>query len=169
LNTGGGAGLNLREKPSATSTLITVAPIGSILTALDDADTVRGQIGKKNQWLRVRDRKGRRGFVNAGYVKEDTSSTPPPSFGLSFDVSDFTVAAPLTVHVSSLAGKGGLRLRKQPTLMAEGILSLAIDTPLSVVEDAEEAEKKIGVFNEWLKVKEPLGAEGYVAAWFVEI
>jgi hypothetical protein len=30
------------------------------------------------------------------------------------------------------------------------------------------AQLKVGRYPEWLKVKEPLGAEGYVAAWFLE-
>jgi hypothetical protein len=169
LSTAGKDGLNLREKATAASTLLTVEPVGSVLTALDDIATARAQVGKLNQWLRVRDRKGRRGFVNAYYVKEDTSTTSLSVPGVSFDVSAFTVAPTLTVHVSTLAGKGGLLLRKQPTALAEVSMTLPINTPLTVLDDdLTAAEQKVGVFNQWLKVKEPLGAEGYVAAWFVE-
>jgi hypothetical protein len=32
----------------------------------------------------------------------------------------------------------------------------------------EPAAGKIGVIGQWLKVKEPGGVTGYVAAWFVE-
>jgi hypothetical protein len=45
---------------------------------------------------------------------------------------------------------------------------LPINSSLLVLDDTLAAAKKIGVFNEWIKVQEPQGAEGYVAAWFVE-
>jgi hypothetical protein len=39
--------------------------------------------------------------------------------------------------------------------------------PLTVIVSSA-ANAKIGVNGQWLKVKEPVGATGYVAAWFVQ-
>ena len=60
----------------------------------------------------------------------------------------------------------GIALRKQPVVSdATLIKRLALGTELLVLEP--NAEVKIGRNNEWLKVKDPTGAEGVVAAWFV--
>lgn len=40
---------------------------------------------------------------------------------------------------------------------------------LEVLEARADAEKKIGVKDQWLKVKTLAGKEGYVAAWFVKV
>jgi hypothetical protein len=42
---------------------------------------------------------------------------------------------------------------------------LPVGTVLTVTEP--NAEGKIGRNDQWLKVKDPTGTEGYVAAWFV--
>jgi hypothetical protein len=45
------------------------------------------------------------------------------------------------------------------------IKRLPLGTFLTVTEP--NAEGKVGRSDQWLKVKDPTGAEGYVAAWFV--
>jgi len=45
------------------------------------------------------------------------------------------------------------------------IKRLPLGTELTVTEP--NAEAKIGKNDQWLKVKDPTGAEGVVAAWFV--
>jgi hypothetical protein len=45
------------------------------------------------------------------------------------------------------------------------IKRLPLGTELTVLEP--NAEAKIGKNDQWLKVKDPTGAEGVVAAWFV--
>lgn len=63
-------GLNLRQEPSTSSTILGVLPIGSKMRVLDDPTLARARIGKAGQWIEVKDEKGRRGFVGAAYVKE---------------------------------------------------------------------------------------------------
>lgn len=167
LNTVGKAGLSMRFKPSHTAQAIAVQPAGAVLRVTEDnLAEVRRRIGRKNEWIWVRDRQGRRGYVLAIFVAEQKAA--PSAASVSFDILDLTTPEPLTVHVANLAGKNGLYLRTQPTSAATTLKSLLINTPLTVLEDPSVAGKKVGIFNEWLKVKEPLGAEGYVAAWFVE-
>ena len=60
----------------------------------------------------------------------------------------------------------GVALRMQPVVSEATLLKrLPLGTPLTVTEP--EAERKIGKNDQWLKVKDPSGAEGFVAAWFV--
>jgi hypothetical protein len=40
------------------------------------------------------------------------------------------------------------------------------NSPLTVLE--ANAEAKVGVFNQWLNVRDSSGTEGYVAAWYVQ-
>ena len=60
----------------------------------------------------------------------------------------------------------GIALRKQPIVSdASLIYRLPLGTEFTVTE--ANAEGKVGKNDQWLKVKDPNGAEGYVAAWFV--
>jgi hypothetical protein len=166
LNTVGATGTAMRSKPSHTAQVVAVQPAGAVLRVLEDNPVeVRKRFGKKNEWVEVRDRLGRRGQILTLFVAEQKAT---PTATPASDVLGLTAPEPLTVYVSSLAGKSGLVLRVQPTSAAPTIRALLINTPLTVLGDPLIAEKKIGVFNEWLRVKEPLGAEGYVAAWYLE-
>jgi hypothetical protein len=60
----------------------------------------------------------------------------------------------------------GIALRKQPIVSdATLIRRLPIGTEFTVTE--ANAEAKVGKNDQWLKVKDASGTEGYVAAWFV--
>jgi uncharacterized protein YgiM (DUF1202 family) len=64
--------------------------------------------------------------------------------------------------------EAGLRLRSAPTTASA---TVAIEPPganLRVLEPAEVATPKIGVYNQWIHVRDEAGREGYVAAWYVE-
>lgn len=163
----GSGGLRMRKKPSQLGELIVVQPAGTSLRLSDPAE--RPMIGKQGSWLKVNDRQGREGYVAAWMVEFDPKKSEINSAGVSFDVASFTAEPePLVVHVSALAGRGGLRLREAPTSSGKALKSLLVGTPLEVLEDALAAEPKVGRYGEWLKVQEPLGAQGYVAAWFIE-
>jgi hypothetical protein len=76
-----------------------------------------------------------------------------------------TPASALIVYVTPV---NGLRMRSQPNTAAPTITVLKANTALTVIEPTSQAEAKIGVNNQWLKVREPGGMEGHVAAWFVK-
>ena len=60
----------------------------------------------------------------------------------------------------------GIALRKQPVVSdATLIKRLPIGTEFVVTEP--NATEKVGKNDQWLKVKDPSGTEGVVAAWFV--
>lgn len=158
-------GIRMRKIPSLAGALVVVQPAGASLRLLKPEE--RPKIGKQNEWLHVRDRKDLEGYVAAWLVELDTAKSEFPT-AVSFSVADFTEPEPYRVYVSSLAGTGGLRLRDAPTTSGSVIRSLAIGTPLQVLEDAVTAQLKVGRFNEWIKVREPFGAEGCAAAWFLE-
>jgi hypothetical protein len=64
------------------------------------------------------------------------------------------------------ASAEGVALRSQPFISDSTLIKrLSLGTELTVLETNGEA--KIGKNDEWLKVKDPTGAEGVVAAWFV--
>jgi uncharacterized protein YkwD/uncharacterized protein YgiM (DUF1202 family) len=160
-------GLRMRAQATTYATVVSIEPPGAQLTVLDNPDEARPKIGVRNQWLWVQDRQGRSGYIAAWLVEEANPATGGPPAGGTSDASGATDSgAPLTVHVSSLASPG-LRLRAQPNTASAIIKTLAINTPLTVLDLSLDAESKIGVFNQWLKVREPAGEEGYVAAWYV--
>lgn len=158
-------GIRMRKLPSLAGALVSVEPPGASLRLVKPEE--RAKIGKQNEWLQARNRKNQEGFVAAWLVELDTAKSQLQT-AVSFSVADFTEPQPYQVYVSGLAGAGGLRLRKEPTERGGVIRSLPIGTPLEVLEDAVTAQLKVGRFNEWIKVREPLGAEGFVAAWFLE-
>jgi hypothetical protein len=156
-------GLPMRQKASHTAGVVATQPVGAVLRVVeDDLADVRRRIGKKNEWVFVRDNQKRRGYVLSLFVAEQKNTV------VSFDILELTGPEPLDVTVSSLAGKNGLLLRIQPNSASPSVKSLPVGTALQVLDDPLFAEKTIGVFNMWLKVKEPQGAKGYVPAWFVE-
>ena len=74
LNSVGAPGTALRAKPSYTAQVLAVEPAGTILRVTEDnLNDARAHIGKKNEWIWVRDDQGRRGYVLAIFVAEKTS------------------------------------------------------------------------------------------------
>jgi len=151
LYTVGSIGLRLRSEPYGT--ILATEKAGTRLRVLESAAQAKNKIGVPNQWLNVRDPQGRTGYVAAWYVTLDDSvpSEPP--------------ASALIVYVTPV---NGLRMRSQPNTASPTVAILKYNTALTVLEPTAQAEAKIGVTNQWLKVREPGGKEGYIAAWYVK-
>ena len=67
----GTMGTRMRVKPSHTAGVVATQPAGAVLRVLEgDLAEVRARIGKKNEWIEVRDSQGRRGYVLALFVAE---------------------------------------------------------------------------------------------------
>ncbi|HJW84722.1 MAG TPA: SH3 domain-containing protein [Anaerolineae bacterium] len=61
-----------------------------------------------------------------------------------------------------------LALRSSPNVEANNLIKrLPLMTELSSLEPADQTRGKIGVVGQWLKVREPNGDKGYVAAWYL--
>lgn len=153
--------LSFRSRPEILpETVIRRVPTTEMLVSVEPASAAIPKVGVTGQWLKVRDASNKEGFVAAWYVKYASGSTAQQ-------------AAATTPSVSSNGGvlkvkatAEGIALRKQPVVSDSTLIyRLPLGTEFTVTEP--NAQGKIGKNDQWLKVKDPAGMEGYVAAWFV--
>lgn len=154
--------LSFRSQPVIDpTTLIRRVPMTETLICIEPAKQAIPKVGVTNQWLKVKDASNKEGYVAAWYVKYASGSQA----AATAPTTAATAAAnggPLKVKATA----EGIALRKQPVVSdATLIRRLPIGTEFTVTET--NAEGKIGRNDQWLKVKDPSGTEGYVAAWFV--
>jgi hypothetical protein len=140
--------------------LIRRVPVTETLVCVEPANQAIPKVGVTGQWLKVRDASNKEGYVAAWYVKYASGSQP---------ATTTTAAAPAPVNGGPMKVKAtaeAIALRKQPIVSdATLIKRLPLGTEFTVTE--LNAEGKVGKNDQWLKVKDPTGTEGYVAAWFV--
>jgi hypothetical protein len=139
---------------------VAVEKAGTALTALEPGDQARPKVGVKGKWLHVSDPSSLQGYVAAEYVElvaEPALETPSDSPGPE------PLVEAATVYVTGAAA-AGLRLRSAPTTSASTLKILAPNTPMTLLEGSIDL---VGAYNIWLKVREPEGTEGFVAAWYV--
>ncbi|RPH55816.1 MAG: DUF3380 domain-containing protein, partial [Chloroflexi bacterium] len=84
----------------------------------------------------------------------ETIPTTPPADGYYVRVADGLDA--------------GLRLRSAASTASDTVALEASGAFLKVIESEATARPKIGIFDQWLRVRDGNGLEGYVAAWYVE-
>jgi hypothetical protein len=136
----------------ADNNLIRRLPIGTELTVAEPGG--ESKAGVMNQWLKVKDAQGKEGYVAAWYVQKAGGSTAP------------VAAAPASGPVIVRTATEEVALRSQPVVNDTTLICrFPLNTQLTVIEPG--GESKIGVMNQWLKVKDAQGKEGYVAAWYV--
>jgi hypothetical protein len=148
--------LSFRSQPVIDpKTLIRRVPVTETLVCIEPAERAIPKVGVVGQWLRMRDASSREGYVAAWFVKYTSGSQPERT-----TASDN--GGPLKVKSTA----EGTALRNQPVVSNMTLIKrLPLGTELTVTEP--QAEGKIGKNDQWLKVKDPAGTEGYVAAWFV--
>jgi hypothetical protein len=74
------------------------------------------------------------------------------------------------LYVWALASvTAGLRLRPKPSTDEAAIYAEMPGVRLQVIEEKAGALAKIGKEGAWLRVRDPSGHQGYVAAWYVEV
>ena len=154
--------LSFRSQPVvAPETLIRRIPPTELVVCVEPANQAIPKVGVVNQWLKVRDASNKEGYVAAWYVKYASGSQPPASTTAS------TTPAPAPGGILKVkATAEGIALRKQPVVSDTTLIyRLPLGTEFTVTEP--NAEGKVGKNDQWLKVKDPNGADGYVAAWFV--
>lgn len=154
--------LAFRSKPEiAPETLVRRIPVTEQLVCLEPVNFAIEKVGVAGKWLKVRDQQNKEGFVAAWYVKYASGSTAQQA--------TTTPAAMAIITGGVLKVKAtaeGIALRKQPVVSDATLLKrLPLGTEFTVTES--NAEGKIGRNDQWLKVKDPGGTEGFVAAWFV--
>jgi N-acetylmuramidase-like protein/SH3 domain-containing protein/peptidase C39-like protein len=100
----------------------------------------------------------------------DGSSIPPSSTTTTPASTPSTPAVETNFFVEVQPMEApGLRLRAQPNTNPDSV-TLAMEpggTQLRVIEAEAGARQKVGQLDQWIRVRDPNGLEGYVAAWFV--
>ena len=144
----------------APETIIRRIPVTEQVVSMEPPSQVIPKVGVTGQWLKVRDATNKVGYVAAWYIRYASGSTAQAS-GASPGTTSGN-GAPLKVRATA----EGVALRRQPVISESTLIKrLSLGTELLVLEP--NAEGKIGRTDQWLKVRDPAGTEGVVAAWFV--
>ena len=153
--------LSLRSRPEISpQTLLRLVPVTEQLISVEPANIVIPKVGVSGQWLKVRDASNKEGYVAAWYVKYAGGSTAQVAAATTSSTP--VSGGPLKVRATAEA----LAFRKQPILADTAIIRrVPLGTEFTLTEP--NGESKIGKNDQWLKVKDATGTEGYVAAWFV--
>ena len=148
------------QKTLTPETVIRYIPVTEQLVSIEPAKEAISKVGVKDQWLTVKDASGKEGYVAAWLVKYVSGSTAQQEATAVSALS--SNGGPMKVRATA----EGVALRKGPVISDSTLIKrLPLGTELLVLEP--NAEAKIGRNDQWLKVKDPLGTEGVVAAWFV--
>ncbi len=129
------------------------------LISLEPIDQTIKKVGVTGQWLKVQDSSGKQGYVAAWYVRYASGSTAQAKVAAKPPAD---LNAPVTVRTTIEL----VAFRKKPVVDPSTLIEyLPIGTELTIIEPG--GEQKIGANNQWLNVRGKLGAEGFIAAWFV--
>jgi hypothetical protein len=161
--------LALRAEPSLSGYLWKRMMMGTELLSLEPKSTAKAKIGVNGQWIHVQDPTGDQGYVAAWYVSE-TKGQPAPSAGSSaLTASPASTTRNLPPGALAFLPTAELSFRTRPEITPETVIRLIpVTEQLICIEPAQQAIPKVGVENQWLKVQDASGTEGYVAAWFVK-
>jgi len=159
----------------ADDTLIKRVPLLNQFYVIEDVATAKAKIGQQNQWIKVMDAYGgEEGFVAAWFVSmekkipsTETQPSAPPQPAQPTPVIPLPEEDPDQVLIV-FAAADGLAIRSEPVVLDTNLLKrVPVNSQFLVLEPAIQALAKLGVFNQWLNVKDATGMKGYVAAWFV--
>jgi hypothetical protein len=155
------AELSFRTQPViAPETLIRLVPPTEQLICIEPANQAIPKVGVTGQWLKVRDASNTEGYVAAWYVQYASGSAAQLAGATTVPAA--SNGGPLKVKATA----EGIALRKQPIVSdATLIKRLPLGTEFVLTQPGDES--KIGRNDQWIKVKDPTGTEGFVAAWFV--
>ncbi len=177
-------GVRIRETP------VNGKPIGQlnkgdIVDVLDKADDARAKVGKKGEWIKVREADGIEGYTSAGFLKLQTENVPtttPPAGTKPQETkpADTAPATPAPTPTPTPSAPAKTPARVQPTTTLNLRQTMDTSSPanilnklggfdiLDIVEDATAAQAKIGQKDQWIKVRTQSGQEGYVSAQYVQ-
>ena len=150
--------LAFRGSPNIAGALLRRVPLGTTFTSLEARATTLSKIGVDGQWLQVQAPEGDQGYVAAWYVSNADASAPAAT------PASQPASTPSTFTVKVIEDQ--LAFRSQPVVADNTLIArFPLGTLLTVTDP--DASQKIGVMNQWLKVKDASGNNGYVAAWYV--
>jgi hypothetical protein len=148
--------LRLREAPRDGKRIGEIR-IDDVIEALEAADVVQGKLGAADQWVQVKKADGTTGYCAAWLVVVDqvvTQPQPQPTPGAK--------GLPLRPTVSAL------RIRAQP-VSGEQVRLIGTGDVVISLEDEAATKSKLGVKDQWLKVRTIDEADGYAAAWMLQL
>jgi uncharacterized protein YgiM (DUF1202 family) len=156
---------------------------GTELTCLEPKAQAKSKIGVQGQWIQIQDPNGDQGYVAAWFVSDQKgkpaaaststpAAAPAPKPGAASKPASAPApapAAPIPPGALALYPTEELSFRSQPVIAPETLIRRVPTTEqLICVEPANQAIPKVGVQNQWLKVRGADKKEGYVAAWYVK-
>lgn len=177
--------LSLRAEPSVSGYLWKRMVTKTALICLEPKAQVKSKLGVQGQWIQVQDPAGDQGYVAAWYVSEQkdkpassapapaptSSAAPAPKPGSAPAPAPKPAGAPTPVPAGALAlyPTEEVSFRSQPTVSNETLIrKVPTSEQLVCLEPPNQAIPKVGVQNQWLKVRDQNKKEGYVAAWYVK-
>lgn len=162
--------LALRADPSVGGYLWKRMLVGTELICLEEKAKVKAKIGVQGQWIQIQDPKGDQGYVAAWFVSERKGKPASPSTTTTASASTTSAApAPVPAGAIALYPTEELSLRSQPVISPETLIRRVPPTEqLISLEAANLTIPKVGVQNQWIKVRDAGKKEGYVAAWYVK-
>jgi hypothetical protein len=154
--------MSFRAQPSISGALIRRLPPTEQLVCLETANQAIPKVGIQNQWLNVRDSGDQAGYVAAWYVKYASGSTAQAQ------IQAKPAATSSSGPVKVKASVEGVAFRKQPVISDTTLIArVPIGTAFTLCDPVSAS--KVGLNDQWLKVKDGSNAEGYIAAWFVTL
>ena len=170
--------LSLRAEPSVGGYLWKRMLLGTELISLEPKAQAKAKIGVQGQWIQVQDSKGDQGYVAAWYISEQkgksassttTVSVTAPAVGAAPKPGTAPAPAPVPAGAIALFPTEELSFRTQAVISPDTLIRRVPPTEqLISVEPANQAIAKVGVQNQWIKVRDASKKEGYVAAWYVK-
>ncbi len=158
-------GLALRAAGAFDGALIKRLAQGTALLGLDAPESIAARLGQPGQWLNVQDPAGDQGYVAAWYA----AAQPPAPAPVPPPVNPPVDPPPPSGSFALSPTVDGLALRSQPLVSDASLIKrLPLNTLLTLQEPPDQAAAKLGVQGQWIKVSDPGGAQGYVAAWYVQ-
>jgi uncharacterized protein YgiM (DUF1202 family) len=168
--------LALRADPSVGGYLWKRMLVGTELICLEEKAKAKAKIGVQGQWIQVQDHKGDQGYVAAWFVSDQKGKPASSSTSTSASPQGAVPAptpgaapAPVPAGAIALYPTEELSLRSQPVISPETLIRrVPPKEQLISLEAANLAIPKVGVQNQWIKVRDVSKKEGYVAAWYVK-
>jgi hypothetical protein len=156
-------GLALRTSDSIGAAMLRRLDENAALKSLESKANTQAKLGQYGQWLHVEDLDGQQGYTAAWYLRKNEPASGPLSAGVG--ISSATSAATGKLIVTPTTE--GLAFRDGPDTTANLIKRLPFTARLESQEPNDSARGKLGVSNQWLRVKDVTGAVGYAAAWYL--
>ncbi|GAB4508695.1 MAG: hypothetical protein OHK0046_01890 [Anaerolineae bacterium] len=147
------AGINLFTAPSGSAPVIRIIRSSAPLTLIGRT--------AENDWLQARFADGVIGWLLRATVQTDLDIAQLAVTGETDGVPVLAATPTLPADARVQLNAGGLRLRTLPNTDSDVLENLDPETPLSVYGRTEDSN--------WLRVQEPGGTIGWVAAGFLDI